>query len=64
MKNGVGSRLKGRNTRKKTMENGGEKKKEKREKGMRRKRKEKRMTYSLHPGLSGPSHLKGDFLKF
>ena len=63
VKNGVGSGLKGRNTRKKTMEKGGEQK-EKRENGMRRKRKEKRMTYSLHPGLSGPSHLKGDFLKF
>ena len=59
----MGSRLKGRNTSKKTMDKGGINK-EKREKGMRIKRKEKRMMDSLHPGLSGPSHLKGDFLKF
>ena len=64
MQNGVGSRLKGRNTRKKTRGERRGKKKEKREKGVRRKRKEKRMMHYLHSGLSGPSHLKEDFLKF
>ena len=62
MPNGVVSRLTGINTSKKeTVEKGGEKKEKK---GMWGKRKEKRMMFSLHPGLSGPSHLKGDFLKF
>ena len=65
MQNGVGSRLKGKNTRNKNRgERRGKKKEEKRDKGMRRKRKEKKMMDFLNPGLSGPSHLNGDFLKF
>ena len=58
----MGSGLKGRNTRKNRGERKG--KKQKREKRIRRKIKEKKMMDSLHLVLSGPSHLKGDFLKF
>ena len=46
------------------MEKGGGKKKEGEGDEEKKKRKEKRMMDSLHSGLSGPSHLKGDFLKF
>ena len=48
---------------KKIMEKGGEEK-ENREKRIRIKRNEKRTMDFLHPSLSGPSHLKGDFLMF
>ena len=60
MQNGVGSEEKGGEIQERSR--GKEKKKKRKKK--EKETKKKRRGDSLHSGLSGPSHLKGDFLKF